>query len=343
MSVCVCVCVCGWSCVDDFTHNDLSPSPSLPSQAGVLVKVDSNDDQSGADNGVFEECSSKWNEWMLRPFRSSHPWPLNQIMTTAFYFLMNRQPPKDDVPTQGVWGVIKRRHKQFVGQPVVLVIDTELEGWLLLIFSHQVRALKEWFWTESGKETNHTLYALLNMKLHPAAGWLSINPVSSKSNKTNLATTPKRNAGNVCFQNHRYIPTSRFYFAILRFFPPSGSTLCFMLLLLLLLLFKILLGLGTKTTVLAWGNMSWLKIPALVTTTDAGDVPRPHEKTPVFEFGCYFLSKISRKLSQGLLKSLFLCSLNNCDIVEIGKVCSRWYLDSATIGQSPLCLCAKLS
>lgn len=132
---------------------------------------------------------------------------------------------------------------------------------------------------------------------------------------------------------------------ILQFYvpPPPGSTLCFML---LLLLFKILLGLGTKTTVLGWGNMSWLKIRALVTKINDRDVPRPHEKRPGFEFGwrCrYFLSKISRKLSQGLLKSLFLCSLNNCDIVQIGELCSHWYFDSATIGQSPLYLCAKLS
>lgn len=51
--------MCGQRRVDNFTYNDVSPSPSLASQAGVLVKVDRYDDQSGADNGVFEECSGK--------------------------------------------------------------------------------------------------------------------------------------------------------------------------------------------------------------------------------------------------------------------------------------------
>lgn len=57
--------------------------------------------------------------------------------------LMNRWSLKND--TQRVKGVIKRRniYKQFVRQPVILIICTELKTWLLLIFSHQVQPVLE--------------------------------------------------------------------------------------------------------------------------------------------------------------------------------------------------------
>lgn len=54
---------CVWGCVYDFINDNLSFFFSqIASEAGVLVKVGSYDDQgeSRVDNGeVFEECSSK--------------------------------------------------------------------------------------------------------------------------------------------------------------------------------------------------------------------------------------------------------------------------------------------
>lgn len=150
----------------------------MASQAGVLVKVGRCVEQgeSGGDNGeVFEECPSKWQKHIPSSFRCCYTCMLlnSILMSNAILY---RRSLENDVPTQRVWGVIKRRHlcKQFVRLPIILIVATELKNCLLLIFSQKVQHLKEEFSIEFDVKIDHSPVCTANVKLQPAAGWLSL-------------------------------------------------------------------------------------------------------------------------------------------------------------------------
>lgn len=77
--------------------------------------------------------------WLIL-FQCKYAFEFNNV---NFYAKISTQSLATDVPTQRVCRVIKRWHlcKQFVKQPVILVIGTELKTFLLLIFSHKVQLI----------------------------------------------------------------------------------------------------------------------------------------------------------------------------------------------------------